>query len=209
MLIRAAILYETNAPLLVEAISAPPPGYGQVCVEVAFSGVCRSQLMEARGKRGTDRYLPHLLGHEASGKVISIGEGTTKVKPGDKVILGWIKGNGLDVGGPDFRWGDRIIHAGPVTTLSTHTIVSENRCTLLPEGIPPDLAMLFGCAVPTGAGIVLNQVKPVDGSTIALFGLGGVGISALMALNLFNCSNVITVDIEESKLALARECGAT
>lgn len=206
---RSAVLYEPTQPLRIEELEIPELLPGQVLVKVAHSGVCRSQLMEARGKRGHDLFLPHLLGHEGSGRVISVGEGVTKLTQGDKIVLSWIKGIGMDVKGPTFLKGNQVINAGPVTTLSTHTIVSENRCTLLPEGIPPDLAMLFGCAVPTGAGIVLNQVKPVDGSTIALFGLGGVGISALMALNLFNCSNVITVDIEETKLALARECGAT
>lgn len=206
---KAAILYTCGAPLRIATIELPPPGEGQVCVEVSFSGVCHSQLMEARGKRGDDPYLPHLLGHEGSGTVISVGSGVKKVKAGDNVILGWIKGTGLDVPGPKFRSGDQIVNAGAVTTFSTHTIVSENRCYKLPEGVPMDVAVLFGCAIPTGAGIVLNQIKPVSGSTIALFGLGGIGLSALMALGLFECSMIIAVDVEESKLALARECGAT
>lgn len=206
---KAAILYETGKPLVIDTIGLPPLSRGHVCVKLEYSGICNSQLMEVRGKRGDDKYLPHLLGHEGSGTIISVGDGVTKVKPGDKVILGWIKGTGLDVSGPKFRKGSQIINAGAVTTFSTHTIVSENRCFKLPDGIPMDLAVLFGCAIPTGAGIVLNQVKPVAGSSIAVFGLGGIGLSALMAISLFNCSKIIAVDVEESKLALARDCGAT
>jgi len=207
--IHAAILYDVHAELAVETIEMPTPNPGQVCVKVAYSGVCHSQLMEVRGKRGPDPYLPHLLGHEGAGTVLSIGEGVTKVKPGDAVILGWIKGKGLNVPGSQYRKGDRIINAGAVTTFSTHTLVSENRCVKLPDGIPMDLAVLFGCAIPTGAGIVLNQINPTEGSSIAVFGLGGIGLSALMTLGLFKCATIIAVDIEDAKLALARECGAT
>lgn len=206
---KAAILCTLGAALKIDTIELPPPEAGQVTVEVAFSGVCHSQLMEARGKRGDDPYLPHLLGHEGSGTVIAVGEGVTKVNIGDKVVLGWIKGSGMNVAGPKLRQGDHVINAGAVTTFATRTIVSENRLVRLPEGIPMDLAVLFGCAILTGAGIVCNQIKPAPGSTVAVFGLGGIGISALMALGLFDCSTVIAVDIEDAKLELARECGAT
>ena len=203
----AAVLYETNHPLVVSDIEIPPLIPGQVLVKVAYSGVCHSQLMEARGRRGDDQYLPHLLGHEGSGTVLAVGEGVTKVKPGDSVILGWIKGQGMNVNGPKFKIGDQIINAGAVTTFATHTIVSENRCVKVPDGIPMDLAVLFGCAILTGSGIVCNQVKPAAGSTVAVIGLGGIGLSALMALALFECDTVIAVDIEDSKLELAREFG--
>ena len=206
---KAAILYALGQPLKIDTIELPTPASGQVTVEVAFSGVCHSQLMEARGKRGDDPYLPHLLGHEGSGTVVAVGEGVTKVRTGDRIILGWIKGRGMSVAGPKLRKGDQIINAGAVTTFATHTIVSENRCVKLPDGIPMDLAVLFGCAILTGSGIVCNQVKPAAGSSVAVFGLGGIGISALMALGLFDCATVIAVDIEDAKLKLARECGAT
>ncbi len=206
---KAAILYNFTDALKVESITFPPPAAGQVAVKVAFSGVCHSQLMEVRGKRGEDPYLPHLLGHEGSGTVVAVGEGVTKVKPGDKVILGWIKGEGLDVSGPTIHKGGQRINAGAVTTFATHTVVSENRCVKVPDGLPMDLAVIFGCAILTGAGIVVNQVRPTDGATVAVFGLGGIGASALMALGLFKCSTIIAVDVEESKLAFARSCGAT
>jgi len=210
MLTRAAVLYELTRPLVVETdITVPPLLPGQVLVKVAFSGVCRSQLMEARGKRGKDPFLPHMLGHEGSGTVVEVGEKVGKVKPGDRVILGWIKGEGIDVPGTRYRHGNETINAGGVTTFSDYAIVSENRCVRLPDGVPLDIAVLFGCAIPTGAGIVMNRIRPEKGSTIAIFGLGGVGLSALMASQLFGCSSVIAVDVEEEKLKLALEFGAT
>lgn len=206
---RAAVLYELNQPLQIEELSLPPLKEGQVLVKLAYSGVCRSQLMEVRGKRGMDRYLPHLLGHEGSGAVVEVGPGVTKVKPGDQVILGWIKGSGLDVPGPLYRKDGKAINAGAVTTFAEYSIVSENRCVGLPQGIPLDCAVLFGCALPTGAGIVTNQLKPEKGSTVALFGLGGIGICALLALRFYDCRLILAVDIKDSKLELAREFGAT
>jgi len=207
--VRAAILQEVNAPLIIKKITLPDLLPGQVLVKVHYSGVCRSQLMEVKGGRGPDPWLPHLLGHEGSGEVLAIGEGVTKVKPGDAVILGWLKGSGLEAPGARYRYGDEIINSGRVTTFSTHTIVSENRVTLKPEGLPMDVAVLFGCALPTGAGMVLNQVQPLSGATVAVVGLGGVGLSALMALKGFDCAQIIAIDISTEKLALAKDLGAT
>lgn len=178
-------------------------------MKLAYAGVCHSQLMEARGRRGADAYLPHLLGHEGSGVVTAIGEGVTKVKSGARVVLGWIRGTGLEAGGVQYRTPRGLLNAGAVTTLNDHAVVSENRCVELPDGVPMDVGVLFGCAVPTGAGIVLNEVRPAAGSTIAVFGLGGVGLSALMTTKLFDCKAVIAVDIAEAKLAQALEFGAT
>lgn len=209
MKIHAAILYKLNEPLIIEELDIPDLQPGQVLVKIAYSGVCHSQLMEARGKRGKDPYLPHMLGHEGSGRVIHAGEGVAKVKPGDKVVLGWIKGRGMDVPGPKFVKDGVVINAGGVTTFSDYSIVSENRCVRLPGGVPMDCAVLFGCAIPTGAGMVINRIKPGKDSSVAVFGLGGIGLSALMTLGLYDCSKVIGIDIEDSKLKLAKDFGAT
>jgi len=206
---RAAVLDELGKPLrLVDGIAVPPLGRGQVQVRIAYAGVCHSQVMEARGKRGEDRYLPHLLGHEASGTVEAVGEGVAKVRSGDKVILGWIRGEGAEAGGCQFRHGGRLINAGAVTAFNEVAVVSENRCVPLPEGVPMDVAVLFGCALPTGAGIVLNTLKPRPGQSVAVFGLGGIGLSALMACRLFDDVKTIAVDVSQDKLGLAREFGA-
>ena len=207
---KAAVLYETGKPLVVESdIQIPSLGPGQVLVKVQYSGVCHSQLMEVRGKRGEDRYLPHLLGHEASGEVIEIGEGVSKVCPTEKVVLTWIKGEGVECPGTKYRKGDTVLNSGSVTTFNNFAVVSENRCVRLPDGVPMDLAPLLGCAVPTGAGIVFNTIKPKRYSTLAVFGLGGIGLSAIMAAKAIECENIIAVDIENPKLETAGELGAT
>jgi S-(hydroxymethyl)glutathione dehydrogenase / alcohol dehydrogenase len=209
---KGAVLTHPKQPLKVLSdMECPAPRRGQVLVKLAYSGVCRSQLMEALGHRGQDAYLPHLLGHEGTGKVIDVGEGITKVKRGDLVVLTWIKSSGLDSGGMRYRCGcmQQEINAGGVTTFNDYALVSENRVVPLPLGIPLDIGVLFGCALPTGAGIILNDLRPHPKSSIGIFGLGGIGLSALIATTLFNCEKVIAIDISTDKLALARSFGAT
>ncbi len=207
---KAAVLYKTGHPLVVEdEIEIPALKPGQVLVKVHFSGVCHSQLMEARGKRGDDPYLPHMLGHEGSATILETGPGVTRFKKDDIVILTWIKGSGADVPQTQYKKGHQVINAGGVTTFSEHSVVSENRCVPLPEGVPLDVASLLGCAVLTGAGIVTNTIQPDSKNSLAVFGLGGIGLSALMAAGLYECQTLIAVDIEKNKLELASEFGAT
>lgn len=207
---KAMVLERLNEPLALRRdVEIPALARGQALVRLSYSGVCHSQLMEARGARGPDRFLPHLLGHEGTGIVESIGEGVSKVKPGDAVILTWIKSSGLDGGGAKYRCGDVTINSGAITTFNEKAVVSENRLVLLPKGMPMDLSVLFGCALLTGAGIVMNQLKPEPGTILAVFGLGGIGLSALIATQIYQCSKVIAIDVEDEKLELARELGAT
>jgi S-(hydroxymethyl)glutathione dehydrogenase/alcohol dehydrogenase len=153
--------------------------------------------------------LPHLLGHEGCGEVIEVGQGCSKVQPGDEVILGWLKGEGLDAPGARYVCEGQIINSGKVTTFSNYTVVSENRLVKKPDRLPRDVAVLFGCALPTGAGMVLNELRPDPGQAVAVLGLGGIGLSALMALRSFGCRKLIAIDISEEKLDLARAFGAT
>lgn len=206
----AAVLRRLRNPLeIVDGVGLPSLNNGQVLVEVAYSGVCHSQVMEVEGLRGDDPHLPHMLGHEGTGVVRDIGGGVTKVAAGDRVVLGWIRGRGLDGGPAQFTSPIGPINAGRVTTFSEYTVVSENRVTKLPPGVPMDEGVMFGCALPTGAGIVLNQLRPAAGSSLLVWGLGGVGLSALMAALTTELRCVIAVDVEPAKLALAREFGAT
>jgi len=205
---KAVVLTELNRPLKIKELEIPPLVDGQVLVKVAYSGLCRSQLMEVLGKRGKDRYLPHLLGHEGSGIVMQVSPGVEKVKKGDRVVLGWIKGDGAEVPCSHYKCGIETINSGAVTTFSDYSLVSENRLVKLPDDVPLKVGVLFGCAIPTGSGIIINELKPHAGSSIVVLGLGGIGLSALMALNLFECSKIIAIDIENDKLQLAKELGA-
>jgi S-(hydroxymethyl)glutathione dehydrogenase / alcohol dehydrogenase len=206
---RAAVLLLPNRPLEIEELEIPPLRAGQVLVKIAYSGVCRSQLMEIQGKRGQDNYLPHLLGHEGSGIVINIGKDVRKVTKGDKVVLTWIKADGAECGGTQYRHDTTLINAGPITTFSEHAVVSENRCVRLSGNIPLDVSALLGCAVLTGSGIVLNTMRPARGSSILIWGAGGIGLSAVMAARLCECGQIIVVDEYEEKLHLAESFGAT
>ena len=205
----AAILFELGKPLVIQEVEIPALLPGQVLVKVLFSGVCRSQLMEASGSRGPDAWLPHLLGHEGAGIVLEVGSDVNKVKAGDEVILGWVKGNGIEAPGAKYLYGSQIINSGRVTTFSNYTIASENRLVKKPAGLAFDIATLFGCALPTGAGMVLNELNPPPSSTVAVLGLGGIGLSALMALKALGVQKIIAIDVSDEKLNLARTLGAT
>jgi S-(hydroxymethyl)glutathione dehydrogenase/alcohol dehydrogenase len=208
-LTRAAVLYRSGEPLVIEDdIEVPALGPGQVRVGVACAGLCHSQLMEVRGHRGADPWLPHLLGHEATGRVEAVGEGVSKVAVGERVVLGWIRGRGMEAGGCQYRKGEVLINSGAVTAFGTCVVVSENRCTPLPDGVPDEVGVLFGCALPTGAGMVLNTLQPEPGTTLVVLGLGGIGMSALLAAVSLPGVSVIAVDVEAHKLALAGELGA-
>tara|TARA_Y200000002_G_scaffold383026_1_gene402679 strand:+ start:125 stop:1198 length:1074 start_codon:yes stop_codon:yes gene_type:complete len=207
---KAAVLEKQKSPLkLVSNVKIPRLKKGQVLVKLAYSGVCHSQIMEIEGLRGEDKYLPHFLGHEGSGIVIETGPDVTKVKSGDTIVLGWIKANGIDSGGCCYKHKDKYFNAGSVTTFNEYAIVSENRCVIIPKKIPMDIAALFGCAVLTGSGILTNTIKPKNNTDIAFFGIGGIGISALAASRLYSFNKIFAIDINDERLALAKEFGAT
>jgi S-(hydroxymethyl)glutathione dehydrogenase/alcohol dehydrogenase len=205
----AAVLVECGRPLELADLDIPALRTGQVLVDVAFCGVCHTQILEARGHRGHDPYLPHCLGHEGSGIVRECGPGVSKVKPGDRVILSWIKGSGADVPGCVYGWNGRSVNAGGITTFATHSVISENRLTVIPDGMDMRLAALVGCAVPTGTGVVFNTAQPRPGQSLVVFGAGGIGSCAVAAAALAGCVPVIAVDVNGDKLALAKQLGAT
>lgn len=205
----AAILYQLNKPLKVEEIEIPEVGKGQVLVKMLASGICRSQLNEIKGFKGPDKYLPHLIGHEGAGIVEQTGPGITKVKKGDYVVLSWIKGSGLDAPGAVYRQGVKKINSGAVATLSGYTVASENRLVRVPNALPPDKAALLGCAVPTGAGIIMNTLKAGKNSSVAVIGVGGIGASAVLAARMSGCRRIVAIDTQRKKLLFAKRLGAT
>ncbi|MCG2586657.1 zinc-binding dehydrogenase [Massilia sp. TS11] len=207
---KAAILRELKAPLDIATIDLPATlEVGQVFVQIHFSGICGSQLGEIDGAKGEDKYLPHLLGHEASGTVLAIGPGVRQVAVGDKVVMHWRKGPGIEAVTPHYTCNGQKINAGQITTFSEYTIVSENRCTRIPADSELDVAALFGCAVTTGFGVVENNAKLRIGESCVVFGAGGVGLNIVQAAALVNCYPIIAVDLHDNKLELARQMGAT
>lgn len=205
----AAILEQINQPLKILELDTPPLKFGQVLVKIAYSGLCHSQLNEMKGKRGEDKFLPHTMGHEASGIVLEVGEGVTKVQPGDHVVASWIKGAGQNVAGAQYLFGNQKINSGAISTFMTHAVISENRLIPIDKKMPLNLAALLGCALPTGMGMVFNTLKLRPGATIAIFGMGGIGLSALIGAKLMYASQIIAVDVVGDKLKLAQELGAT
>lgn len=205
----AAVLYKVKEPLRIDEIGVPRLQRGQVLVSVAYSGVCHTQLLEVQGKRGDDRFVPHTLGHEASGTVMEVGDGVRKVRPGDRVVLSWMRGSGLEVESTTYAGSSGPINSGAVSTFMHMTVTCENRVTPVPPTMPLQQAALLGCAVPTGAGTIVNTARVRAGESVAVFGVGGVGLSAVLAADLIHASPIIAVDIIDQKLQQAVAFGAT
>jgi len=202
----AVVLQELSKPLVFKELSIPRLAKGQVLVDVFYSGVCRSQLMEQKGYRGHDPYLPHLLGHEGSGVVIDVGAGVTKVVPGDEVVLGWIRGEGIDSGGTYYLDGNAFVNAGRIATFATRAVVAECCVFQKPKDLPRDLAVLFGCALATGMGVVVNQITARKNDLVGVVGCGGIGMSAVVALISLGC-RVVAIDPSEAKRNRCEEFG--
>jgi S-(hydroxymethyl)glutathione dehydrogenase/alcohol dehydrogenase len=207
MEIKAAILEKLCKPLVVRKLNTRELQRGQVLVKILYSGVCRSQLMEINGKRGEDKWLPHLLGHEGSGVVLKVGEDVSKFKEGDEVIITWLKSSGIDAPGAVYDGDGFIVNSGKATTFSNYSVISENRLIHKPSTLGFDVAVLFGCALPTGAGMVINQMNLTADSKVAVIGLGGVGFSAVAALMAIGVKEIIVIDNSEDKLLHAKKMG--
>ena len=207
---KAAILVEQRKPLVIDEIELPSTlDIGQVLVKIHYSGICGSQLGEIDGAKGPDAYLPHLLGHEASGTVIAIGPGVKHVKPDDLVVLHWRKSLGIEGAPPLYRWKGKKLNAGWIATFNEYAIVAENRVTAIPKDSDQQVAALFGCAVTTGFGVVENNAQVRIGESVVVFGAGGVGLNIVQAASLVSAYPIIAVDLYEGRLVLAKEMGAT
>jgi S-(hydroxymethyl)glutathione dehydrogenase / alcohol dehydrogenase len=207
---KAAILKSLKAPLVVADVQMPEDlAIGQVLVKIHYSGICGSQLGEIDGAKGKDNYLPHLLGHEASGTVHKVGPGVKYVKPGDKVVLHWRKGLGIESETPHYIWDGNKVNAGWITTFNEYAIVSENRVTPIPDDSDLKVAALFGCAVTTGFGVVENNAKVRIGESVVVFGAGGIGLNIVQAAELVSAYPIIAIDLHDNKLEIAKQMGAT
>lgn len=207
---RAAILVEQTKPLVVDEIGLPETlEVGQVLAKIQCSGVCGSQLGEIDGAKGVDNYLPHLLGHEASGVVQAVGPGVRFVKPEDHVVLHWRKSQGIESMPPRYTWKGKQVNAGLIATFNEYAIVSENRVTKIEPSRDMEVASLFGCAVTTGFGVAENNAKIRFGEAVVVFGAGGVGLNIVQAASLLSAYPIIAVDLHDGRLELAKSLGAT
>jgi S-(hydroxymethyl)glutathione dehydrogenase/alcohol dehydrogenase len=207
---RAAILAESRKPLVVDEIALPEAlDVGQVLVKVLHTTICGAQINEIDAVKGPDKFLPHLLGHEASARVLEIGPGVTSVKPGDTVVLHWRPSQGIQSRPPAYTWRGSKLNAGWVTTFNDHAVISENRMSVIPADFDLKVAPLFGCAVTTAAGVVNNDAKLKIGESVAIFGVGGVGLNLVQFAALAGGNPIIAVDLLDHKLDMARARGAT
>lgn len=205
----AAILVETGKPLWLEEIEIPSLLPGQVLVEVAYSGVCHTQILEVRGHRGEDPHLPHCLGHEGSGTVLDVGRDVGKVKTGDRVVLSWIKGAGKEVSKTVYPWKNRSVNSGAIAAFLSLAVISENRLTKITENISMQEAAFLGCAVATGVGAIMHTAGAKPGQSVAIFGAGGIGLCAICGAKAIGCDPIIAIDPIREKLEIAKKMGAT
>ena len=224
--------YAQSRPLKILEVELDPPGPGEVLVRVQAAGLCHSDLSVINGDR--PRPLPMVIGHESAGEVLECGPGVTTLAPGDRVVMVFMPScggclpcaegrpalcepgaasNGAGVllgGGRRLRLnGEYLNHHVGVSCFAEQCVVSQRSCVKVDADITPAEAALFGCAVLTGVGAVINTAKVGAGSTVAVLGLGGVGFSALLAAAASGTRELVAIDLSDTKLALARELGAT
>uniref|UniRef100_A0A2K6UJ62 alcohol dehydrogenase n=1 Tax=Saimiri boliviensis boliviensis TaxID=39432 RepID=A0A2K6UJ62_SAIBB len=229
---KAAVLWELNKPFSIEEVEVAPPKAHEVRIKIGAVGICRSDDHVVSGTMVTP--LPAILGHEAAGIVESVGEGVTTIKPGDKVIpliipqcgkcricknpesnyclknnLSNAQGT-LQDGTSRFTCkGKPIHHFLGVSTFSQYTVVDEIAVAKIDAASPLEKVCLIGCGFSTGYGSAVKVAKVTPGSTCAVFGLGGVGLSVVMGCKAARAARIIAVDINKDKFAKARELGAT
>ncbi len=207
---KAAVLERNNEPLVMDEVTfAGPLKAGQVLVRICYSGICGKQIEEIKASRGPDPYLPHMLGHEGSGIVLDVGAGVSKVVPGDHVVLHWMKGSGIDAATPFYMRSGKRVNAGWITTFNEYGVLSENRITPISKKANLETACLLGCAATTGVGVILNEANVRPGDSVAVFGCGGVGLSAIQGAALVRACPIIAVDKNPESLRLASRFGAT
>ena len=232
MEMQGAVIYEPSGKFKIEKLSIDDPRDTEVLVRITATGICHTDLA------GRDQHipvpLPSVFGHEGAGVVEKVGPRVTKVKPGDHVALSWTccgacpsckSGNDpycesflpLNFGGarPDgtttLKKGDQVVHGNffGQSSFAELALADERNVVKVPEDIPLEILGPLGCGIQTGAGAVMNSLRPKPGSSIAVFGIGPVGISAVLAALVCGCTTVIAVDIQQERLDKALQLGAT
>jgi alcohol dehydrogenase len=224
--------YATSKPLVVEEVQLDPPGPGELFVRIKATGLCHSDLSVINGDR--PRPMPMVLGHEAAGEVLECGPGVTDLKPGDQIVLVFVPSCGsclpcmegrpglcepgarANVAGTLLSGARRLrLHEVPinhhigVSGYAEYAVVSRRSAVKVDSSLPAHEAALFGCAVLTGVGAVVNTAKLQAGTSVAVVGLGGVGLSALLGADAAGAGEIIAVDVSPQKLEVAARLGAT
>jgi Zn-dependent alcohol dehydrogenase len=225
--------YALSQPLVIETVELAPPGPGELCVRVLAAGLCHSDLSVIDGSRL--RPMPMVLGHEATGEIVELGADVQGFRVGDRVVFCFIPNCGrcepcasgrpalCELGaaanaagtllGGGRRWldanGVTLHHLLGVSGFAEYTVVSARSAVRIDQDLVPEIAALFGCAVMTGVGAVVNTAKVSAGESVAIFGLGGVGLAALLGAHACGANPLIALDVAAHKFELARELGAT
>jgi S-(hydroxymethyl)glutathione dehydrogenase / alcohol dehydrogenase len=232
MITRAAVLWERGQPLSVEDVELAPPGPGEVLVEIKAAGVCHSDLHPAHDDWPIR--TPIVLGHEGAGIVREVGEGVSRVKPGDHVVLCWAPAcgtcpycregravlcerldrttyrNRLPSGATRLRArGQDIAHFLSTACFAQHAVVPEEGAVPVGADVPFDALATVGCAVVTGVGAVMTAAAATPGSSVAVLGAGGVGLNVVQGAAITGCAPIIAIDRRPAPLEIARTFGAT
>lgn len=230
---RAAVAFGPGQPLQIVEVDVAPPKAGEVLVRIVASGVCHTDAFTLSGD-DPEGIFPAILGHEGGGIVEAVGEGVTSLEVGDHVIplytaecrtckfctsgktnlcqsVRETQGKGLMPDGTTrFSYkGEPIYHYMGTSTFSEYTVVAEVSLAKVPKDAPLEKICLLGCGVTTGIGAVLNTAKVEEGATVAIFGLGGIGLAAIIGAKMAKASRIIAIDINPGKFDIARELGAT
>jgi S-(hydroxymethyl)glutathione dehydrogenase/alcohol dehydrogenase len=205
---KAVILEKLNSNLVIDNVETTSLQYGQVLVKNIVSGLCGAQLQEIAGLKGNANFLPHLMGHEGCGIVQEVGAGVNTVKVGDKVVMHWRKGEGIEAPFPKYIYKNKEISSGKVTTLSEYSIVSENRVTSVPHDTPEELCALLGCGLTTALGVITNEANIKFGESVMIIGSGGVGLNLIQGAKLASAYPIYAMDIIEEKRELCLNVGA-
>ena len=222
---KAAVLYEVNAPVVIEDLDMEEPAQGEVLVKLGASGVCHSDWHVVKGE-WTHHPLPTVLGHEGAGVVEATGPGVTNVKPGDHVILSWKASCGMceacqkgwpnvcysPMESPTYRRrsdGATVNRLGHLGTFAAYATIPEVAAVPIDRDVPFAQAALVGCGVTTGVGAAINTARVQPGTTVAVFGAGGVGLNCMQGAEIAGATTIIAVDILDNKLDMAMEFGAT
>ncbi|MCC6232610.1 MAG: zinc-binding dehydrogenase [Verrucomicrobiales bacterium] len=206
---RAAILVEQRQPLVLDEVEVPALGFGQVLVRILATRICGSQIGEIDGVKGPDKWLPHLLGHEACATVVEVGPEVRHVKVGDRVVCHWRPGRGIDARPAVYAWRGRPVNAGCITTFQEYAVLSENRVTAVPADTDPEVCCLLADTLTTGFGVINNDAGVRLGESVVVIGCGGIGLGTVLGASLAGAHPVIAVDLHDHKLEKARAFGAT